>query len=84
VAVRGVARGELAALAMALLLVPAPGAGRAATVPTGQIVYVGLTGNLYLVRPDGTDRRALTSDGSRTTPFHRAASLRAHVGGAGL
>src|SRR2546421_11723189 len=47
----------------------AHGAGHPPTGPAGHIVYVGPNGNLYTVRPDGTDTRALTSDGTSTTPY---------------
>ena len=76
--VRGAILRGIAALLLALPVATAHGASAAtahgasyakARGTAGRIVYVGADGNLYLIQPDGTGKRALTTDATATSPY---------------
>ena len=53
---------------------PSPTAPAATSRVTGHIAYVGANGNIFVARPDGTDKRALTNNGT-TDPSYNAPLL---------
>lgn len=68
--VRGLIACGVAALLLALPIGGVYGAGHpAGRHSSGRIVYVGNDGNLYLIAPDGTGRRALTTDATQPTAY---------------